>query len=141
MSKTPFDEWAPAEIARLRAQADALQCALDLYAGAEPRGAPASAPKFMPERQRAFDVPRQRTSKYESMFQAFEASGRALSLDEMLAIAGTLGFTLDRANMRSMAFAQKQLGRVRRDGDGYRWGTQTALETDTAPPVEGDAAQ
>jgi hypothetical protein len=114
MSKPPFDQWAPAEVARLRATADALERALELYAGN-------GRDNFTyPTAQKGRRGPR--VSKYEPMFQAFEKEARPLSLDDMYEIAMRLNVQIDRNNLRSQVFAQRHLGRARSEGQGYLWG-------------------
>ena len=94
--------------------------------------------------------PRQRVSKYERLFRAFEDEHRALNNDDMILIAAENGFRIDRSNMRSIVYTQKSLGRVRPVGDGYVWGKEpTASSQEEAgghtPPanlaLEGDAQQ
>lgn len=131
MTKLPFDQWAPVEIRRLRQEADALQRAFDLYtAGATDRAA--SLPKL-----RAIEGGRQRTSKYEAAFVAFEEANRVLSINDMIEIAKACGFEMDRSNMRSQVFAQKKAGRAHPQGDGYLWGLS---KIETAPSNKEDAA-
>jgi hypothetical protein len=132
MTKPPFPDWAPREIARLRQEADALQRALDLYLG-RPSGAGVfDGPKLV----HTNDGSRSKISKYEPMFKAFEAAGRVLTLDDMLNIAQQAGFSLNRANLRSQVFVQKTLGRARVEGNGYVW---QLSKIETALPEEKSA--
>jgi hypothetical protein len=136
MTKPPFDLWAPTEISRLRRQADELEAALTLYLRLTPDGQASSSPlsKSMPSKS---ILGRRRPSKYENLFEAFEDTGRVLSMDEMMTIAERLGLHLDRANLRSQVFAQKSAGRAHPEGSGYRWVNPEKL---TAPPAQEDAA-
>jgi hypothetical protein len=133
MEKASFPEWARMEIARLRSEADAIQRTLDLYTEASLRQPAPST------RSRSVEPARARTSKYEPLFLEFEKTGRTLTTDDMLEIANRMNIPIDRSNMRSQVFAQKQAGRAHPDGDGYRWGL-SPTETKTATPDDtGDA--
>lgn len=138
MEKPPFPQWAANEIARLMREAEALRFALALYEGRTPdQAAPHNAMPLAVAPRTDDGRKRPRRSKYEAVFQRYEESGVALSIDEMMTIASEMGHPMDRANMRSQIFAQKQIGRAHPDGENYRWGKPQA---EAAPPTEGDAA-
>ena len=116
-----------------------MRIALALYEGKRaPEQAAPPTPMSLAVAPRTDDGRKRfRTSKYEKVFQRYEESGAALSIDEMMIIASEMGLPMDRANMRSQIYAQKQLGRAHPEGENYRWGKPQA---EAASPVEGDAA-
>jgi hypothetical protein len=92
-----------------------------------------------PVRQRAEQTGRApRTSKYEAVFQAFENTKRPLSYIEMTDIAQSMGFEIDRANLRSIVHFQKGLGRAHEQGDLYLWGANTEQPSPSPDPKEDD---
>lgn len=122
MSRQPFEIWARERIQQLRNEADALERALSLYESeVDSASSPPVSRVFASSFTRRVSY---RGSKYERLFVAFEEAGKPLSLDEMQQIAVEKGFPIDRNNLRSLVFTQKNIGRAQPVGDGYVWSLQ-----------------
>jgi hypothetical protein len=126
----PFDpEWMRSEIARHRAVADAWELILNDYLGnTSSRPATTNRDERRPVENRR-GGPRQ--SKYEPVFQQYEKTGGALTIQDMIDIAAAMGVEIGRDNMRSIVWTQKEAGRAHPSGEGYVWGVKPA---ETATP-------
>ena len=142
-----FSDWAPVEIERLRARADALELALMQYheaAAAPPH--PSDAGRELkalwtktptPSRVRASSSRRRKIGKYDGLVEAFTEANRVLTIDDMVRIAAERGVEIGRHVLRSLVFNQKKAGRAVPEKDGYRW---RSLQTETASAPSGENA-
>ena len=131
----PFEDVVKEAIAFHRAEIARLERALRAYAGSD---APTPTASVNARVKQTDDTKQRiRTSKYEKLFQAYEAERRPLSLDSMIAIAANHEFTIDRGNMRSLVHTQKSLGRARPVGEGYQWGKDATSSPGGETPTEG----
>lgn len=116
-----FEVWAPREIKRLREEADVLQLALDRFVGAQ--GGPQRKPRPAPMSNAQSGEGQGRRSKYEPLFVAWAEASREhpINYGEMGRLAREAGVEMNQNLLRSTLHSQKQLGRVRPEGDGYVW--------------------
>lgn len=132
--RTPFEIWAPQEIAQLRADADALQRTLDRYlvqALPEPNAPPARAANVLDRelahvaeafasRKRTTDIPPTggRPAKHSHILDMIDQAGPAgLTTDELDRASGAAGRPIKRNSLRSFLWNQRQIGRlILRDG-------------------------
>lgn len=134
MERLPFEDWAPVEIARLKAEADGLSLALERYLSAVGKTAPHNGTlnkraDLVTNINKVHTVtshekPNQRRSKYDGLMAAFtEKSGSSgLTMDAMVNIAEEQKFEISRAQLRSLIFVQKAHKNVLTQGDLYIWG-------------------
>lgn len=132
--RTPFEVWAPREIAQLRADADALQRTLDrylAYALPEPNALPARAANGLDRelahvaeafatRKRTADMSPAggRPAKHSHILDLIDHAGPAgLTTDELDRASEAAGRPIKRNSLRSFLWNQRQIGRLLlRDG-------------------------
>lgn len=135
--RIPYDQWLRAEIARAEAKAEAMRAALEEYLGGR-RSAPAITDRATVAERPPLPAKRKRTSKYEPVFAAFAKAGRPLGLDEMIETAKSVGMDIERDNLRSLVWTNKNAGRAIEQNGRYLW--KISLDANAAPAEREDAA-
>lgn len=120
-----FERIARNSIAQHQAEIARLERALAAYLGTKSYAS--HAHKIYRKHQTG--LRKVRTSKYEALFRIYAEQERPLSHDDMLQIAANHGYFIDRNNMRSIVYTQKQHGRTTENENGYIWSVDSSTNT------------
>lgn len=121
MSKPEFEGWARLEIARLRAEADGLERALQRFLRAENVHPPLGQPNGVITARAS-----RKGTKTSAIVRFVRESGpQGVSLDDVLQFAEKHGLHMKRNSVRSTLYLAKKAGRLMEQGGKY-----TAKEPD-----------
>lgn len=106
-----FAQWARAEIARLRTEANSLEAALNRFLSSQHASTASVAAAGVPQAHIQDDE--RKPTKFGPILVAIRESGaRGLSIDEMAKVADRHGISIGRAVLRSMIWHKKKKGEL-----------------------------
>jgi hypothetical protein len=114
-----FEEWARAEISRLRTEADALQRALDKYLESQPKEARETAPSAPITRVRRAPKKARKGSKRQFVLGRIGESGeRGSSIEELFSAVQETFPEMKRSSLRALLYLENKEGHIARLDNG-----------------------